>query len=234
MKKQNDVPRHIGFILDGNRRYAKKNNLIAHTGHQFGAENVENLFHWIQDLSIPEITLYSLSTENLKRSTHEVNALMGIFDTYFQRLRNNQQIHEQQMRVTCIGRKQYFPEQLQETIHSLEEETKEYDNYRVNFALGYSGRTEIVDGIQSLINDILENKQDSYVTESVLTSYMQLTHEPDLIIRTGGDYRTSNFLMWQSPYSEWFFVDTLWPEFTKQDLEAVISSYETRDRRFGK
>lgn len=233
MKKQNGYPQHIGFILDGNRRYAKKHHLLPHKGHSYGAENVQNLFDWIQDLHIPEITLYSLSTENLKRTDHEVNTLMDIFDTYFQRLRDDERIHDQKMKVTCIGRRHYFPDTLQETIRTLENETKEYVNYRVNFALGYSGRTEIVDGVQSLVDDILEAKQDTAITEELLTSYMQLSHEPDLIIRTGGDYRTSNFLMWQSPYTEWFFVDTLWPAFTKENLEDVITQYQSRERRFG-
>ena len=221
---------HLGIILDGNRRYATKKLKEPWKGHETGAEKVEQLFDWCRQLEITELTLYIFSLQNFKRDKKEVEYLMDLFCKFFTDPRIKDKIQTNQIKINFIGRIHLLSEKVQKIIHTLMEETKEYDQFTVNFAMAYGGREEIVDGI----NKILKENKLKKVDEKILSQYLYLQHEPDAIIRTGGERRTSNFLIWQSWYSEWFFLSKLWPEFQKEDLVKVVEEFSQRERRFGR
>lgn len=218
---------HVALIIDGNRRYAKKNSWKPWKGHESGAENVSKLFEWCPELGINELTLYVLSVENLKRDKQELEELFKIAEKWFIQLKQDSRVKKEQFRIRFIGKLDLLPENLQKVAKELEEATKSHKNYTVNFCFAYSGRLELLEAIKKL-------KNPKNVTEEDMRQALWLSSEPDLIIRTGGQLRTSNFLPWQSIYSEWFFLDKLWPEFTKQDLEECISEFHKRQRNFGK
>jgi undecaprenyl diphosphate synthase len=217
---------HISIILDGNRRFAKKLALKPWKGHDFGAEQVEKLFDWCKELGIQEVTLYALSQDNLARSKVEVSFLLDLFRKFF--LSRREKFRKEGIKVRFIGRKELLPEDIQKIEKDIEEETKNNKNFKVNFCIAYSGRDEIAQAAEKLR---LEGKQ---ITKESLKQALQLQDEPDFIIRTGNAIRTSDFLPYQSIYSEWFFLEKLWPEFTKQDLIQCIEEFKARERRFGK
>jgi len=221
---------HVGIILDGNRRFARKLLKEPWKGHDYGAEKVEQLLDWCQELGIKEVTLYVFSMQNFNRDKKEIKYLMDLFCKFFDSSRIKQKIQQNKVKVTFIGRTHLLPEKVQKVIQALREETKENSNFTANFALAYGGREEIVDGI----NRILQEGKIKNIDEKSFSRYLYLQQEPDLIIRTGGEKRTSNFLLWQSWYSEWFFVDKFWPEFEKEDLVKVLEEFNQRERRFGK
>lgn len=220
---------HVGIILDGNRRFAKKMLMEPWKGHEYGAEKVEQLFGWCEELGIKELTLYIFSMQNFNRSKTEVLYLMDLFCNFFSSAKTKEKIDQNGIAVRFIGRTRLLSQKVQETIHKLEEETRHNKRFRVNFAMAYGGREEIIDGIKKLMKEGIKD-----VDENTFSKYLYLQNEPDLIIRTGGDKRTSNFLIWQSWYSEWFFVDKYWPEFEKEDLAGIIEEFSQRQRRFGK
>ncbi|MEK6940219.1 MAG: polyprenyl diphosphate synthase [Nanoarchaeota archaeon] len=222
--------KHIAIILDGNRRYAKKALKEPWKGHDSGAEKVERLFDWCQELEIKELTLYVFSMQNFNRDKKEVDYLMNLFCKFFEKKETKEKIHQNKIKIHFMGRTHLLPEKVQQIIYRLQEETKDYSAFQVNFAVAYGGREEIVDAI----NAILREGKIKEVNEKILSQYLSLQNEPDLIIRTGGEHRTSNFLVWQSWYSEWFFLDRLWPDFEKEDLIKVIKEFSQRERRFGK
>jgi len=226
MKQETGV-RHLGIILDGNRRFSKRLMLEPWKGHEYGAEKMEKLFEWIKELGIKELTLYCFSLENFKRPKKEFDFLMKLFKKEFSKLKSDKRVHEDKIKIRFIGKTELFDAELQKIIKELEEATKSYNSYLINFALGYGGRQEIVEAVKKLI----ESKEE--INEKNLTKNLWLKSEPDLIIRTGGEKRTSNFLPWQSAYSEWVFLDKTWPEFTKQDLIYCINEFSKRERRFG-
>ena len=209
--------KHIAIILDGNRRYAKKLLKEPWKGHDSGAEKVEQLFDWCKDLGVTELTLYTFSMQNFNRDKKEVDYLMNIFCKFFEKKETKEKIHQNKMRISFIGRTHLLPANVQEIIRKTQEETREYTDFLVNFAMAYGGREEIVDGV----NKILKEGKLKEVDENIFSQYLQLQNQPDLVIRTGGERRTSNFLIWQSWYSEWFFLDKYWPEFEKEDLVKV-------------
>jgi tritrans,polycis-undecaprenyl-diphosphate synthase [geranylgeranyl-diphosphate specific] len=219
---------HVGIILDGNRRYAKKLGKSQLEGHKKGAEIVEELFNWCLDLDIKELTLYCFSTENFNRSKKEVNFLMQLFEKEFQRLLKDYRITENKIKLRFIGDKERLNKKLQQLIKKLEEKTKNYNNFIVNFAIAYSGKQEILSAIKKLV------KEKKKINEKNFEDCLWLKESPDFIIRTSGERRTSNFLPWQSAYSEWIFLDKMWPEMTKQDLAKAIREFNKRERRFGK
>lgn len=220
---------HVGIILDGNRRFAKKMLLESWKGHEYGAEKVEQLFDWCKELDIKELTLYIFSMQNFNRSKTEVSYLMDLFCKFFSGVNIREKIKDNGIAVRFIGRTNLLPRKVQETINKLEDETKHHKTFKVNFAMAYGGREEIIDGIKRLMKEGIKE-----VDENTFSKYLYLQNEPDLIIRTGGEKRTSNFLVWQSWYSEWFFVDKYWPEFGKEDLAKIVEEFSQRQRRFGK
>ena len=228
-------PRHIGIILDGNRRFSKRLMLEPWKGHEYGAKKVSKLFDWCKELDIKELTLYLFSMQNFNRPEKEFNFLMNLFKEFFQDQKHLQSMHDNKIRVKFIGRIHLFPKELHQLMIKLMDDTEDYDQYMVNFAMAYGGREEIIDGIKKLANDLNEKKiSTEEITEESFSSYLYLKNEPELIIRTGGDHRTSNFLVWQSWNSEWFFLDKFWPEFEKEDLIEIINEFSQRERRFGK
>ncbi len=227
-------PKHIAIILDGNRRYAKKLGMQPWKGHEFGIKKLEQLLGWCRDIGIKELTLYSFSTENFSRTKQEKNFLFSIFKREFSDMRYKESIFKNKVRVNVIGRLDMFPKDIKRSMERVMEKTRKHNNFIVNFAMAYGGRQEIVDSVKKVAALIKNNKiKPNNINEKTIKDNLYLKSEPDVVIRPGGEVRTSNFLTWQSVYSEWIFINKLWPEFTKQDLIKCVEEYNKRERRFG-
>ncbi|MFH1182436.1 MAG: polyprenyl diphosphate synthase [Candidatus Woesearchaeota archaeon] len=228
-------PKHIAIILDGNRRYARKSGIQPWMGHEAGAKKVELLFEWAIEFGIKELTLYSFSMENFKRDKSEVDFLMRLFQHEFEKVKKDKRIDERGIRIRFIGRLGMFPEKLQNMMREITEKTSKNSNLTVNFAMAYGGQAEIVDATKRIINDVAAKKLNlENFNEESFGNYLYMKDEPDMVIRTGGAMRLSNFLLYQSSYSELFFVEKLWPEFEKEDLVKCIEEFGQRERRFGR
>lgn len=235
MEKHNPMPKHIGIILDGNRRFAKRLMAKPWMGHEWGFKKFEDLFKWCKELDIKELTLYCFSMQNFNRPKQEFDHLMDIFRRAAEEAMTNKDVHNYKIKVNPIGRWHLFPEDVVEALTKVKEMTKDYSDYTINLCMAYGGREEIVDAVKKIARQIEEGKvTDEQVTEELLSKNLYTEGQPDFIIRTGGDHRTSNFLVWQSSYSEWFFLEKTWPEFEKEDLVRCINQFQQRERRFGK
>lgn len=232
------VPRHIGVILDGNRRFAKKLMLKPWMGHEWGAKKVTQFLDWCRELGVEEVTCYAFSVQNFNRPKEEFDYLMGVFKKEFADLSTTEKLAELRkngVRVNFIGRLEMFPQGVQDGMRKLMGATKGNAPYSVNFAMAYGGREEVIDAVKKLGEDIKAGTVDvSKLNEEMFSKYLYLNSDPALIIRTGGEKRTSNFLPWQGIYSEWFFVEKTWPELEKADLVQVLKEFSERERRFGK
>ncbi len=224
-----NAPKHIAIILDGNRRFSRKHKLVLWKGHELGAKKVEELLDWCYELGVKELTLYSFSTENFNRNEREVGFLMNLFKNQLKRLRDDKRLDKNEIRVNFIGRLALFPKDIQDEMEDIMEKTKKYDKFTVNFAMGYGSRQEIVDAVNKLLKKGIKE-----VGEKEFENYLYLKDAPDLLIRPGGELRVSNFLLWQMAYTELYFTERLWPEFTKKDLIKAIEDFKCRERRFGK
>jgi len=233
------IPEHIGIILDGNRRWARRRGLSPWEGHEEGAKKVEDFLDWCGDIQkIRTITLYAFSTENFKRTQKEVIEIFRLLKQYLNSLLKDERIRKNEIRIKVLGRTQVLPEELQELIRRVEESTAHYERHYFNFAVAYGGRSEIVDAVTSLARAVKDEKMDlGEINEQVIERYLYTAHlpkcNPDLIIRTSGEVRLSNFLTWQAAYSELCFVDVFWPDFRKLDLLRAIRMYQKRKRRYG-
>ncbi len=226
---------HVGIILDGNRRFARKNLMEPWKGHEYGAKKVEELLDWCKDLKVNELTLYAFSMQNFKRSKQEVKTLMKIFCSLIDKLLNEDLIEKLKAKFDFIGRLHLLPAELYRRIKKLKERTKGYEGLKVNLAIAYGGQEEIVDAVKEISKKIERGELNSEnIDKGMIERNLYLKSQPDLIIRSGGDQRTSNFLIWQSWYSEWFFIKKTWPEFKKEDLIECIESFKSRERRYGK
>jgi tritrans,polycis-undecaprenyl-diphosphate synthase [geranylgeranyl-diphosphate specific] len=237
--KNGDKPEHIAIILDGNRRWAFEQSFSnPWMGHRFGALKVEDLIDWCLDLNTKSITLYAFSTENFQRPSQEVEQIMQIAGEKLQQILTDERIHRNQIRVKVIGRVGLLPKGIQELILRAEEATKDYAQHFLNIAFAYGGRAEIVDATRKIAQKIEkgELKPDA-IDEQVFASHLYTAHlpkqDPDIIIRTSGEERLSGFLLWQSAYSELFFLDVFWPDFRRIDLLRAVRTYQNRKRRFG-
>jgi len=231
----NEVPKHIGLVLDGNRRFSKRLMMKPWKGHEFGAEKVKKLFDWCKELGIKELTLYCFSCENFNRPRKEFDYLMNLFRKEFENLKLDKRIHEDKIKLNFIGRISMFPKDIQEKMQYLMKMTKNYNNFIINFAMAYGGRQEVIDAVKKIAQQIKDNKLDiNQINEETFSDNLYMKDEPELCIRTGGEIRTSNFLIWQGNYTEWIFVPKMWPEFDKSDFIACIEEYKQRRRRFGK
>ena len=232
-------PEHIGVILDGNRRWASARHMIPWEGHREGAEKVKQFLEWCIDLGIKTVTLYGFSTENFQRSKREVEELMKLYEENLREVLRSDVIHKNRVCIKAIGRINLLPERIQQLIREVEEATKDYDRFYLNVALAYGGRAEIVDAAREIASKVKGGElSPEEIDEAVFEKHLYTSHlpqqDPDLIIRTSGESRLSGFLLWQSAYSELFFVDVYWPEFREIDLERAIRSFQQRQRRFGK
>lgn len=226
---------HVGIIMDGNRRFAKRLMKEPWKGHEYGAQKFEEMLSWCEEAGIREATIYALSIQNLNRPKHELDFLLNLFRKELKSWGEESAIMTKKLKVNHIGRKDLLPEDIAKGIADLEEKTSNHDNFVVNLCIAYGGQEEIVEAVHKIANDVKEGKINPLEVDiDLITSYVYLKNQPDLIIRTGGDIRTSNFLVWQSAYSEWFFIDKLWPEFDKETFLKCISEFKSRDRRFGK
>ncbi len=235
--KSGSLPRHVAIIMDGNRRWARKLEKPPWYGHLFGSNKLEEIMEWCRELGIRTLTVYAFSTENFKRSPEEVNALMNLFKQKFNELVDDERIHKYQVRVNVLGRKELLPDGVRKAAEDAERATRKYSNYTLNIALAYGGRSEITDAVKDIVRDALDgriNPED--VDEDLVKRYLYYPGmpDPDIVIRTGGEIRISNFLLYQIAYSELFFVDVYFPEFRKIDFLRIIREYQRRQRRFGR
>lgn len=231
MKKEKTYPKHIGIILDGNRRWAKEREKKPWDGHLAGFKKIQELKKWMIELKIKEMTLYCFSIQNFSRDKKEVFFLMKIFEKAFADIIRDPDIYKNKVKINHIGRIQMLPKKLQKIINNAQEKTKNHNNYKVNFALAYGGQEEIIDAIKKAYEQKINFNN---LTPKKFESFLYNSSVPDIIIRTSGEVRTSNFLVWQQAYSEWFFPKKYWPEFSKKDLKNIIDKYLGRERRYGK
>jgi tritrans,polycis-undecaprenyl-diphosphate synthase [geranylgeranyl-diphosphate specific] len=231
-------PQHIGIIPDGNRRWARRLGFDPKTGHLYGYERLKEVLNWIWELKIKYVTIYAMSSENcLYRPPDEREHLFQIVRRGLIELMNMPEIRERGVRVKVFGRLDLVPKDIVELAHKVEEETSRYNNYRLNIALCYGGRQEILNAVKRIAREVLEGKiNPENITEETFSKYLYTDGcpDPDLIIRTSGEVRISNFLLWQSAYSELYFCEAYWPEFRKIDFWRAIRSYQRRERRFGR
>ena len=234
-----EMPKHIAIILDGNRRWAKRNLIMKIDGHFRGADAVEKLLDWCEELNIKIITLYVLSAENLNRKDDELDYLYDLINERLHKLYNDPRIHKNRMKVKAIGSIELLPDFLREILNKLEETTKNYDDHYLNIAIAYGGQNELVDAIKKIGSRIKDGSLDvDQIDKEVIESSLYTSHlpqaSPDMILRTSGEKRLSGFLLWQSAYSELVFMDVYWPEFRKIDLMRAIRTFQKRGRRLGK
>jgi len=232
-----EVPGHVAIIMDGNRRFATGLGLAPDAGHLFGRDKIEEVLGWCFELGIKNLTLYAFSTENFKRDSSQVKALMRLCKEEMNKAAKDSRIHKNQVKVRIIGHIEALPEDIRESAKDLLNETKNYDKYSLNIALAYGGREEIIRAIQNIVNDVKNgNLKIKEITESTVSKYMYTNGlpDPDLILRTSGEERISNFLLWQLAYSELYFSDVFWPAFSKRDFLKAIRTCQQRKRRFGK
>jgi short-chain Z-isoprenyl diphosphate synthase len=236
------LPRHVGVILDGNRRYAREKGLpsVAH-GHQAGAAKIPEFLDWCWELDIPFVTLWLLSTENLSRADEEVSGLLDIIVETVRRIATHPSTRERQLRVSAVGALDLLPEEVRVGLKDACEATADHDGFHLQVAVGYGGRQEITDALRSLLREraargeSLDDLAESLAPEDIGDHlYTTGFPDPDLIIRTSGELRLSGFLLWQSAHSEFYFCDPYWPEFRRIDFLRALRDYQRRVRRFGR
>lgn len=228
------LPKHIAVILDGNRRWAKKNNLTTKEGHIAGAKNLERIAEYCNKIGIKYLTVYCFSTENWKRSKEEIGALMLIFRSYLNSFAKK--AHKYDVKVNVFGDPNAFDDRIKRGIKNVEEKTKNNTGLVLNLGLNYGGRAEIVSAVKKIAEKVKENEIEiSDITEDLISDnvYTAGMPDPDLFIRTSHELRTSNFLPWQLVYTEFYFSEKHWPEFDEEELNVAIKEYQNRQRRFG-
>lgn len=228
------IPNHVAIILDGNGRWAKSKGMPRNYGHTVGAKNVETVCRAADELGIKYLTLYAFSTENWNRPQNEVNALMKLLEGYLKTCIKT--ADKNNMRVRVIGEITRFSNAFQQRIHELETASASNTGLNLTIALNYGSRDEILRAVRHMVEDAREGKLETKdIDENVFSSYLDTRElpDPDLLIRTSGEQRLSNYLLWQLAYSEFYFTDVPWPDFHKKELELAIEAYNKRDRRFG-
>ncbi len=228
------VPQHVAIILDGNGRWARSKGMPRNFGHAQGAKNVEKMCEIVWDMGIKYFTVYAFSTENWSRPADEVQALMKLLRDYMKNCIRRAQKND--MRVRVIGDKTKLDADIQQSIAELEEATRDNQGLNFTIAINYGSRDEIRRAVTRLAKDVKDGSvEPDGITEAVIESYLDTAGmpDPDLLIRTSGEQRISNFLLWQLGYSEFYFTDVPWPAFSREDLEKAVAAYEKRDRRYG-
>ena len=231
---RSEFPHHIAIIMDGNGRWAKRCHLPKIAGHRAGIKSVEEIIKAAKELGIKILTLYTFSTENWKRPKIEIDALMRLLEVYLDR--EAEKIAKKGIRIRAIGRIRGLPESVQSKLRKIEERTVNNRDILVNLALNYGSRSEIVDAAKRIAKDVKQNKLNpDDISEDNFSDYLYTAGlpDPDLLIRTSGEMRMSNFLLWQLSYAEIYITKKFWPDFRKKDLEKAILDYRERDRRYG-
>jgi tritrans,polycis-undecaprenyl-diphosphate synthase [geranylgeranyl-diphosphate specific] len=236
--KDGPFPEHIGIIPDGNRRWARRLGLDPIQGHETGYERIKEVLNWIWDLNVKYVTVYAMSSENCKyRSRDEFNHLLSLLRRGVKELLESGEIEKRRIRVKVIGDLSYLPQDLVDEVKKLEEKSSVFKDRTLTIAVCYGGRQEIIEAVRKLISDYEKGHvKISDVTEETFSKYLMTSDlpDPDLVIRTSGEVRISNFLLWQTAYSELYFCDVYWPEFRRIDFWRAIRSYQARERRFGR
>lgn len=231
------LPEHIGFIMDGNGRWAKNRGLERSAGHREGAKTFRKIGEYCADVGIKYMTFYAFSTENWNRPKSEVIALMKLFKEYLNE--GDERIAEndiRQMRLKFIGEREGLPKDLLKLIEKAERESAKYDKVTVNIALNYGGRAEITHAVKEIAEKVkngeisIDDISEKTISDNIYTAGQP---DPDIIVRPSGEYRLSNFMTWQSAYSEFWYSDILWPDFTEEDVNRILDDYQKRNRRFG-
>ena len=228
------LPKHIAIIMDGNGRWAKKRFLPRTAGHKAGVETVRTIITECKRLGIKHVTLYTFSTENWKRPALEVETLMMLLQTYLKK--EVEELNRNNVRLTAIGDIEKLPKSCLEELKRAMELTKDNDGPNLNLALNYGGRYDITNAVKQISRDIENHKLNSDdITEETIKNYLSTKSipDPDLVIRTSGEQRLSNFLLWELAYAELYFTDVYWPDFDEKELQKAIYAYQNRDRRFG-
>lgn len=231
---QIELPKHVGIIMDGNGRWAKKRGLPRSAGHKAGANNFRTITRYCSDIGIKYLTVYAFSTENWKRPSDEVSALMSLFKSYLNEALTD--FKDDSIVVKFIGDKTGFNSELQELIRENEEESANRDGMVLNIAMNYGSRDEITMAVKKIAEKVksgelsVEDITEQTVSDNLYTAFQP---DPDLVIRPSGEYRISNFLLWQSAYTEYVIMDKLWPDFTKEDMNRALLEFANRNRRYG-
>ena len=228
------IPRHIAIIMDGNGRWAKRQHKPRLVGHKVGVDSVQEIVECAGEWGVEVLTLYAFSTENWKRPADEVGGLMGLLKNYLQK--ELSRMLENNIRLTCIGNIAKLPKDVRDVLETTIKETASNNKLILNLALSYGGRAELIRGIQNIARDVCSGHLSAdEIDEKCIDSHLYTADlpDPDLLIRTGGEARLSNFLLWQASYAEIYFTDTMWPEFREEAFVKAIAEYQSRERRFG-
>ncbi|WP_244833169.1 isoprenyl transferase [Clostridium sp. BJN0001] len=230
----NNIPKHVAIIMDGNGRWAKKRNLPRSAGHKAGVKTVKKILIEAKKLGVKYLTLYTFSTENWARPKEEVSAIMKLLLLYLNS--EMKECYKNGVRLRTIGDITKLPEAAQKAIKKFEDLTKDNTDINLVLALNYGGRNEIVNAVNSIVQDAKSGKLNEEVTEDIFSKYLYTKNipDPDIIIRPSGEQRLSNFLLWECAYSELWYSNINWPDFKEEDLRRAIYDYQNRDRRFGK
>lgn len=231
---RNKLPQHIAIIMDGNGRWAKKKNLNRIKGHMKGVEAVREVVTACRELGIKVLTLYAFSVENWQRPAEEVNTLMGLLKEYL--IKERPEMIRNNIRLNAIGRLEDLPPDVLEILKETIKQTEGCDGMILNLALSYGGRSEILHALKRIFSDLKEGRiREEEIDSPLFSRYLWTSGipDPDLLIRTSGEFRISNFLLWQIAYTEIYVTETLWPDFTREELLKAIANYQSRERRFG-
>lgn len=235
--REKEIPKHVALILDGNRRFAKKLGLDYMKAYMLGAAKTEELLNWLLDLGVEHVTLYAFSTENFSRPRDQVEVIFKVIEKKLKDLmRDIEKLSRNGVRFRVVGKKEMLPQRVRELADKLEEMTRDFGVKTMNLAVAYGGRMEIIDAVRKIAREVREGKLDpDGIDEDVIREHLYAPDlpDPDLIIRTSGEERLSNFLLWQSAYSELYFCEVYLPELRKIDILRAIRDYQRRKRRFG-
>ncbi len=235
--KSRSMPEHIAIIMDGNRRFAKEVlGASPEEGHRLGRDKLEEVLHWCIDLDIKDLTVYAFSTENFSREASEVDYLMDLLEKTLYEFADDPRIHEHRVRLRVIGDMDMVPPGIQEAAEYALEKTDGYNDHSLNLAIAYGGRQDITNAVRQVAQDVLDGKLSiDDIDEQTISSRISTNGlpDPDLVLRTSGELRISNFLLWEMAYSELYFTDVYWPGFRYIDLLRAIRSYQARQRRYG-
>ncbi len=235
--RKGPIPKHVAIILNGNRRFAMRKNLSIEEGYALGADKVKQILDWCDELGIQHVTLYSFSTENFNRPREQVEAILGVIkDKLEEVLSNLDELRGKKTRVRIIGRLNLLPAEIRRLAMKVQEKTSDFGSKTIILAIAYGGRAEILDAVKKIAEEVKEGKlSPDEIDEDTFRSYLYLKDipDPDLIIRTSGEERISNFLLWHIAYSELYFCEAYLPEFRKIDFLRAIRDYQRRSRRFG-